>query len=72
MIEENKCNIRYLSGILYCASQNRDNRKCCADLDLNAPQLQVCNFLFIFMLIFDFITLIMKKNCIYLLLVFFC
>uniref|UniRef100_A0A0M3IKW7 DB domain-containing protein n=1 Tax=Ascaris lumbricoides TaxID=6252 RepID=A0A0M3IKW7_ASCLU len=41
MIEENKCNIRYLSGILYCASQNRDNRKCCADLDLNAPQLQV-------------------------------
>ncbi|KAK5967230.1 DB module [Trichostrongylus colubriformis] len=33
--------LRYLSSILYCASQNRDNRKCCADLDLNATQLQV-------------------------------
>ncbi|VDK18818.1 unnamed protein product [Anisakis simplex] len=41
MISQSKCNLKYMSGILYCASQNRDNRKCCADLGLNAPQLQV-------------------------------
>ena len=36
-----KCSFKYLSSILYCASQNRDNRQCCADLDLNASQLMV-------------------------------
>ncbi|VDM48576.1 unnamed protein product [Toxocara canis] len=41
MVLQNKCNMKHLSAILYCASQNRDNRKCCSDLDLNAPQLQV-------------------------------
>uniref|UniRef100_A0A2K6VT83 DB domain-containing protein n=2 Tax=Onchocerca TaxID=6281 RepID=A0A2K6VT83_ONCVO len=38
---EKKCGLKYLSSILYCASQNRDNRKCCIHLDLNDPQLQV-------------------------------
>ncbi|CAJ0962381.1 unnamed protein product, partial [Mesorhabditis belari] len=41
LVRQKKCSIKYLSSILYCASQNRDNRKCCSDLDLNAPQLQV-------------------------------
>ncbi|KAI1730461.1 DB module domain-containing protein [Ditylenchus destructor] len=36
-----ECSFKYLSSILYCASQNRDNRQCCADLDLNASQLMV-------------------------------
>ncbi|CAB3410348.1 unnamed protein product [Caenorhabditis bovis] len=39
--KDSQCRIKHLSSILYCASQNRDNRKCCLDLDLNAPQLQV-------------------------------
>ncbi|CCD73109.1 DB domain-containing protein [Caenorhabditis elegans] len=41
MRKDSQCRIKHLSSILYCASQNRDNRKCCLDLDLNAPQLQV-------------------------------
>ncbi|VDN50764.1 unnamed protein product, partial [Dracunculus medinensis] len=41
MITEKKCSMKYLSTILYCASQNRDNRKCCTYLGLNAPHLQV-------------------------------
>ncbi|CAJ0575760.1 unnamed protein product, partial [Mesorhabditis spiculigera] len=41
MVKHKRCSIKYLSSILYCASQNRDNRKCCEDLDLNAPQLQI-------------------------------
>jgi len=36
-----KCDFKYMSSILYCASQNRDNRQCCQDLDLNAPDLSV-------------------------------
>ncbi|KAI6191566.1 DB domain-containing protein [Aphelenchoides bicaudatus] len=38
---ESKCSFKHLSAILYCASQNRDNRQCCTDLELNAPQLMV-------------------------------
>ncbi|CAD6189091.1 unnamed protein product [Caenorhabditis auriculariae] len=41
LTKDGQCSIKHLSSILYCASQNRDNRKCCLDLDLNAPQLQV-------------------------------
>ncbi|KAK6760456.1 hypothetical protein RB195_021792 [Necator americanus] len=41
LVKQKKCSMRYLSSILYCASQNRDNRRCCEDLDLNATQLQV-------------------------------
>ncbi|VDD93875.1 unnamed protein product [Enterobius vermicularis] len=41
IIERSSCNLNYLSGILFCASQNRDNRQCCSDLEINAPQLQV-------------------------------
>ncbi|VDN02924.1 unnamed protein product [Thelazia callipaeda] len=41
MLSEKKCDLKFLSRILYCASQNRDNRKCCAHLNLNDPQLQV-------------------------------
>ncbi|CAD5234725.1 unnamed protein product [Bursaphelenchus xylophilus] len=35
------CSFKHMSSILYCASQNRDNRQCCQDLELNAPQLMV-------------------------------
>jgi len=38
---KSKCGFKYFSSILYCASQNRDNRACCQDLDLNAPELLV-------------------------------
>ncbi|KAH7714083.1 Protein R57.2 [Aphelenchoides avenae] len=38
---QSKCSIKHISSILYCASQNRDNRQCCQDLDLNAPQLMI-------------------------------
>ncbi|VDN87189.1 unnamed protein product, partial [Brugia pahangi] len=41
ILRERKCGLEYLSSILYCASQNRDNRKCCIHLNLNDPQLQV-------------------------------
>uniref|UniRef100_A0AC35GLJ6 Uncharacterized protein n=1 Tax=Panagrolaimus sp. PS1159 TaxID=55785 RepID=A0AC35GLJ6_9BILA len=41
MILENKCSFKHISSILYCASQNRNNTKCCADLDLNSSSLMV-------------------------------
>ncbi|KAE9552693.1 hypothetical protein FO519_004099 [Halicephalobus sp. NKZ332] len=41
MAGENKCSFKHLSSILYCASQNRNNTKCCSDLDLNSSQLMV-------------------------------
>jgi len=41
LISSKKCGMEHLSGVLYCASQNRDNRKCCTDLDLNAASLNV-------------------------------
>uniref|UniRef100_A0A0N5AW96 DB domain-containing protein n=1 Tax=Syphacia muris TaxID=451379 RepID=A0A0N5AW96_9BILA len=41
IIENGKCKLEALSSVLYCASQNRDNRACCTDLGLNSPQLQV-------------------------------
>lgn len=40
---KSKCSLKYISAILYCASQNRDNRQCCQDLDLNSSQLMVSN-----------------------------
>ncbi|CAK5084931.1 unnamed protein product [Meloidogyne enterolobii] len=36
-----RCGLKSLSGVLYCASQNRNNQQCCQDLDLNSPQLLV-------------------------------
>uniref|UniRef100_A0A914CYY4 Domain of unknown function DB domain-containing protein n=1 Tax=Acrobeloides nanus TaxID=290746 RepID=A0A914CYY4_9BILA len=41
LVSTSQCDLKYLSAVLYCASQNRDNRKCCSDLDLNAPALRV-------------------------------
>uniref|UniRef100_A0A915Q2F4 Domain of unknown function DB domain-containing protein n=1 Tax=Setaria digitata TaxID=48799 RepID=A0A915Q2F4_9BILA len=41
ILREKMCGLEYLSSILYCASQNRDNRKCCIHLNLNDSQLQV-------------------------------
>uniref|UniRef100_A0AC35U361 DB domain-containing protein n=1 Tax=Rhabditophanes sp. KR3021 TaxID=114890 RepID=A0AC35U361_9BILA len=41
IVKQHKCSLKYMSSILYCASQNRDNRKCCMDLGLNSPSLQV-------------------------------
>ncbi|TKR58457.1 hypothetical protein L596_029899 [Steinernema carpocapsae] len=40
-LKGDKCSLRNFSAVLYCASQNRDNRRCCIDLDLNVPQLRV-------------------------------
>uniref|UniRef100_A0A1I7Z9F6 DB domain-containing protein n=1 Tax=Steinernema glaseri TaxID=37863 RepID=A0A1I7Z9F6_9BILA len=40
-LKGDKCSLKHFSTILYCASQNRDNRRCCIDLDLNVPQLRV-------------------------------
>uniref|UniRef100_A0A914D880 Domain of unknown function DB domain-containing protein n=1 Tax=Acrobeloides nanus TaxID=290746 RepID=A0A914D880_9BILA len=36
-----KCNLKYLSSILYCASQNQDNKQCCQHLSLADQQLGV-------------------------------
>ncbi|GMR33600.1 hypothetical protein PMAYCL1PPCAC_03795, partial [Pristionchus mayeri] len=41
LVKKEQCSLKHLSTILFCASQNRDNRKCCASLDLNASALQV-------------------------------
>uniref|UniRef100_A0A0N5CDB9 DB domain-containing protein n=1 Tax=Strongyloides papillosus TaxID=174720 RepID=A0A0N5CDB9_STREA len=41
IVMEKKCSLEYLSSIMFCASQNRDNRKCCIDLGLNNSDLMV-------------------------------
>jgi len=40
-VKDQKCDMKHLSAILYCAAQNRDNRNCCKSLGLNHPELQV-------------------------------
>ncbi|CAG9534047.1 unnamed protein product [Cercopithifilaria johnstoni] len=36
-----KCNLTHISAVLYCASQNQDNRKCCEHLKLADNKLGV-------------------------------
>uniref|UniRef100_A0A7E4UUZ5 DB domain-containing protein n=1 Tax=Panagrellus redivivus TaxID=6233 RepID=A0A7E4UUZ5_PANRE len=40
-VESGKCKLREVSSILYCASQNQDNKACCAHLGLADPRLNV-------------------------------
>jgi len=39
-VRDDKCDMKHLSAILYCAAQNRDNRNCCKSLGLDHPELQ--------------------------------
>lgn len=40
-VQTDKCDLKHLSRILYCANQNRDNRQCCEFLGLSAADLGV-------------------------------
>uniref|UniRef100_A0A914DWZ6 Domain of unknown function DB domain-containing protein n=1 Tax=Acrobeloides nanus TaxID=290746 RepID=A0A914DWZ6_9BILA len=40
-VQQDNCDLKYLSALLYCANQNRDNRKCCEHLGLSNPELGV-------------------------------
>ncbi|KJH51198.1 DB module [Dictyocaulus viviparus] len=40
-VQQDGCDLKYLSPILYCANQNRDNRKCCEYLGMSNPELGV-------------------------------
>uniref|UniRef100_A0A915DEH3 Domain of unknown function DB domain-containing protein n=1 Tax=Ditylenchus dipsaci TaxID=166011 RepID=A0A915DEH3_9BILA len=40
-IQQDGCSLKWMSSILYCANQNRDNRKCCTHLSLNGEELGV-------------------------------
>lgn len=40
-VQQEQCDLKYLSNILYCANRNRDNRKCCEFLGLAASELGV-------------------------------
>uniref|UniRef100_A0A183FX82 DB domain-containing protein n=1 Tax=Heligmosomoides polygyrus TaxID=6339 RepID=A0A183FX82_HELPZ len=49
-VQQDGCDLKYLSPILFCAHQNRDNRKCCeflgmssADLGVGDRCLRMCN-----------------------------
>ncbi|VDN07342.1 unnamed protein product [Thelazia callipaeda] len=41
--ESGKCDLKHISAVLYCASQNQDNRKCCEHLNLADSKLGVGN-----------------------------
>lgn len=40
-IQQEHCDMKYLSSLLYCANQNRDNRACCSHLGMSNPELGV-------------------------------
>uniref|UniRef100_A0A0R3S4X4 DB domain-containing protein n=1 Tax=Elaeophora elaphi TaxID=1147741 RepID=A0A0R3S4X4_9BILA len=40
-ITSRRCGLKHISAVLYCASQNQDNRKCCEHLNLADSQLGV-------------------------------
>ncbi|KAK6059252.1 DB module [Cooperia oncophora] len=40
-VQQDGCDLKYLSSILYCANQNRDNRKCCEFLGMSNADLGV-------------------------------
>lgn len=49
-VQNEGCDMKYMSSILYCANQNRDNRKCCgylgmsnSDLGVGDRCLRMCN-----------------------------
>ncbi|KAK0426139.1 hypothetical protein QR680_009551 [Steinernema hermaphroditum] len=40
-VQNDGCDLKYLSKVLYCANQNRDNRQCCRTLGLAGSELGV-------------------------------
>uniref|UniRef100_A0A914H7C1 Domain of unknown function DB domain-containing protein n=1 Tax=Globodera rostochiensis TaxID=31243 RepID=A0A914H7C1_GLORO len=40
-VKSKKCDLKHMGTILYCASQNQDNRKCCSQLNLSDAKLGV-------------------------------
>lgn len=40
-VQQGGCELKYLAPILYCANQNRDNRKCCEFLGMASSELGV-------------------------------
>ncbi|GMT02491.1 hypothetical protein PENTCL1PPCAC_24665, partial [Pristionchus entomophagus] len=40
-VQQDRCDLQYMSKILYCANQNRNNRPCCEHLGLNSEELGV-------------------------------
>ncbi|MFH4983650.1 hypothetical protein AB6A40_010359 [Gnathostoma spinigerum] len=40
-IKSTKCDLKHMKAVLYCASQNQDNRKCCSKLGMADPKLGV-------------------------------
>uniref|UniRef100_A0A0N4ZN31 DB domain-containing protein n=1 Tax=Parastrongyloides trichosuri TaxID=131310 RepID=A0A0N4ZN31_PARTI len=40
-VQQEGCDLKYMTKILYCANQNRDNRKCCSSLGLDSTDLGV-------------------------------
>jgi hypothetical protein len=40
-VQDRRCDLKWLSSILYCANQNRDNRACCRHLNLASDELSV-------------------------------
>ncbi|CAJ0574050.1 unnamed protein product, partial [Mesorhabditis spiculigera] len=40
-VQQDECDLKYLSSILYCAGQNRDNRPCCTHLGMANDELGV-------------------------------
>ncbi|VDK50330.1 unnamed protein product [Anisakis simplex] len=42
-IRSGKCDLKHMSAVLFCASQNQDNRKCCEYLNMADEKLGVGN-----------------------------
>ncbi|CAJ0963927.1 unnamed protein product, partial [Mesorhabditis belari] len=40
-VQQDGCDLKFLSNILYCANQNRDNRECCTHLGMSNEELGV-------------------------------
>lgn len=40
-IQQEHCDMKYFSKLLYCANQNRDNRACCSNLGMSNAELGV-------------------------------
>lgn len=40
-VQQEHCEMKYLTNLLYCANQNRDNRACCSHLGMSNPELGV-------------------------------
>ncbi|PAV77756.1 hypothetical protein WR25_22730 isoform A [Diploscapter pachys] len=43
VVQNSNCDLKHISSILYCANQNRNNRKCCEYLGLSSNDLGVGN-----------------------------